>query len=283
MAELEIDALVLTGVRAQEAIGGHRRIAVFQSDPPGPAFVLSRSGPPHVCTPDPEGALHLPADHVHPIAFDASAFAHALPAWLGAAASGRIAVDRAAPGTFAMIALACPGATVTDAAPLVARLGIEAARADLIPARDPDALVAPRRERARAAADAIGADSWWFTTPEAVRMVTGRRGPEAAAVIGDQLIAEAGLDAALEFLPARGRVAVDRIALADHERLHSTRPELEIVDAGAIVLAGSTPRSVDEVAEQFRSFAKIGYTDILVRHLTNDQPKVLGSLELRVT
>jgi alkanesulfonate monooxygenase SsuD/methylene tetrahydromethanopterin reductase-like flavin-dependent oxidoreductase (luciferase family) len=37
--------------------------------------------------------------------------------------------------------------------------------------------------------------------------------------------------------------------------------------------------SVDEVAEQFRTFEKIGYTDILVRHLTNDQPKVLGSLE----
>src|SRR6516162_2835694 len=37
--------------------------------------------------------------------------------------------------------------------------------------------------------------------------------------------------------------------------------------------------SVDEVAEQFRSFAELGYTDILVRHLSNDQPKVLGSLE----
>ncbi|MBV8936421.1 MAG: LLM class flavin-dependent oxidoreductase [Alphaproteobacteria bacterium] len=36
--------------------------------------------------------------------------------------------------------------------------------------------------------------------------------------------------------------------------------------------------SVDEVAEQFRTFAKIGYTDIIVRHLTNDQPKVMGSL-----
>jgi len=36
--------------------------------------------------------------------------------------------------------------------------------------------------------------------------------------------------------------------------------------------------SVEEVAEQFRSFGKIGYTDILVRHLTNDQTKVLGSL-----
>ena len=37
--------------------------------------------------------------------------------------------------------------------------------------------------------------------------------------------------------------------------------------------------SVVEVAEQFRSFAELGYTDILVRHLSNDQPKVLGSLE----
>ena len=37
--------------------------------------------------------------------------------------------------------------------------------------------------------------------------------------------------------------------------------------------------SVDEVAEQFRTFEQIGYTDILVRHLTDDQPKVLGSLE----
>jgi alkanesulfonate monooxygenase SsuD/methylene tetrahydromethanopterin reductase-like flavin-dependent oxidoreductase (luciferase family) len=37
--------------------------------------------------------------------------------------------------------------------------------------------------------------------------------------------------------------------------------------------------SVEEVAEQFRNFEEIGYTDILVRHLTNDQPKVLGSLQ----
>jgi alkanesulfonate monooxygenase SsuD/methylene tetrahydromethanopterin reductase-like flavin-dependent oxidoreductase (luciferase family) len=37
--------------------------------------------------------------------------------------------------------------------------------------------------------------------------------------------------------------------------------------------------SVDEVAEQFRSFEEIGYTDILVRHFSNDQQKVLGSLD----
>jgi hypothetical protein len=122
MAELDIDALVLSGVRAQEAIGGHRRIAVFQSDPPGPAFVVTRSRPPHVCTPDPEGAPHLPSEHVHPIAFDGRAFAVALPGWLGSAAWGRIALDRAAPGAFAMVAAACPDATLLDAAPLLARL-----------------------------------------------------------------------------------------------------------------------------------------------------------------
>jgi alkanesulfonate monooxygenase SsuD/methylene tetrahydromethanopterin reductase-like flavin-dependent oxidoreductase (luciferase family) len=36
--------------------------------------------------------------------------------------------------------------------------------------------------------------------------------------------------------------------------------------------------SADDVAEQFRRFEEIGYTEISVRHLTNDQPKVLGSL-----
>ncbi|MBV8336347.1 MAG: LLM class flavin-dependent oxidoreductase [Alphaproteobacteria bacterium] len=37
--------------------------------------------------------------------------------------------------------------------------------------------------------------------------------------------------------------------------------------------------TIDEVAAQFRAFGELGYTDILVRHLTNDQPRVLGSLE----
>jgi alkanesulfonate monooxygenase SsuD/methylene tetrahydromethanopterin reductase-like flavin-dependent oxidoreductase (luciferase family) len=41
--------------------------------------------------------------------------------------------------------------------------------------------------------------------------------------------------------------------------------------------------SVGEVAEQLRASEEIGYTEILVRHLTNDQPKVLGSLERLAT
>lgn len=46
-----------------------------------------------------------------------------------------------------------------------------------------------------------------------------------------------------------------------------------------VLIAGT----VDEVVDQFRRFAAIGYDEILVRHLTNDQPKVLGSLERLAT
>jgi alkanesulfonate monooxygenase SsuD/methylene tetrahydromethanopterin reductase-like flavin-dependent oxidoreductase (luciferase family) len=37
--------------------------------------------------------------------------------------------------------------------------------------------------------------------------------------------------------------------------------------------------SIDEVAEQFHALGELGYTDVIVRHLTTDQPKVLRSLE----
>jgi alkanesulfonate monooxygenase SsuD/methylene tetrahydromethanopterin reductase-like flavin-dependent oxidoreductase (luciferase family) len=36
--------------------------------------------------------------------------------------------------------------------------------------------------------------------------------------------------------------------------------------------------TVDDVAASFRALAAMGYTDVIVRHLTNDQPKVLASL-----
>lgn len=42
--------------------------------------------------------------------------------------------------------------------------------------------------------------------------------------------------------------------------------------------SASTYRSVDEVAERFAEYGATGYTDITVRHLTNEQPPVLGSI-----
>ena len=36
--------------------------------------------------------------------------------------------------------------------------------------------------------------------------------------------------------------------------------------------------SASEVVEKFRARAPLGYTDIIVRHLTDDHPRVSGSL-----
>jgi alkanesulfonate monooxygenase SsuD/methylene tetrahydromethanopterin reductase-like flavin-dependent oxidoreductase (luciferase family) len=36
--------------------------------------------------------------------------------------------------------------------------------------------------------------------------------------------------------------------------------------------------SVGDVVQRFRALRAMGYTDVIVRHLTNEQPKVLGSL-----
>ena len=55
---------------------------------------------------------------------------------------------------------------------------------------------------------------------------------------------------------------------------HALRQGYRGIPAEALI-AGSA----DEVVEQFRTFGEFGYTDILVRHFTNDQPKILGSLE----
>lgn len=53
-----------------------------------------------------------------------------------------------------------------------------------------------------------------------------------------------------------------------------------IVDAGYRGFDPSAPvyGSIDEVAAKFRAFGDMGYTDIIVRHLTDDHEKVLGSL-----
>jgi alkanesulfonate monooxygenase SsuD/methylene tetrahydromethanopterin reductase-like flavin-dependent oxidoreductase (luciferase family) len=54
-----------------------------------------------------------------------------------------------------------------------------------------------------------------------------------------------------------------------------------ILDAGYRGFDPSAPiyGSIDQVAAKFRELGALGYTDVIVRHLTNDQDKVLGSLK----
>jgi hypothetical protein len=47
---------------------------------------------------------------------------------------------------------------------------------------------------------------------------------------------------------------------------------------GGIPAAALVAGSVQSVAAQFAELAALGYTDVIVRHLANDQTKVLGSL-----
>ena len=42
-----------------------------------------------------------------------------------------------------------------------------------------------------------------------------------------------------------------------------------------VAVLSESPGSIDEVTKRFLA---LGYTDVIVRHLTNDQPKVLSLL-----
>ena len=116
---------------------------------------------------------------------------------------------------------------------------------------------------------------------------------DRAARIGDGWLASPGLipevaRAQLDFYRARCAArghAPSAIALRRDVYVGESSREAEAV-AGPIVARGYRgfkPEAlvwggVTEVTERFRQFAAMGYTDIIVRHLTNDQPKVLASL-----
>jgi len=86
------------------------------------------------------------------------------------------------------------------------------------------------------------------------RCAAHRRTPTAVAIRRDVYVGESPADAkaVLDAAIARGYRGFDPAAL----------------------VAGS----VDEVVERLRALGTMGYTDVIVRHLTDDQSEVLGSL-----
>ncbi len=81
-----------------------------------------------------------------------------------------------------------------------------------------------------------------------------RRRPSAVAIRRDLYVAESKADAEATARPIIG---------AGYRGF----------DPQALVVG-----TVDEVVDRFRALADMGYTDVIVRHLTDEQPKVLGSL-----
>jgi alkanesulfonate monooxygenase SsuD/methylene tetrahydromethanopterin reductase-like flavin-dependent oxidoreductase (luciferase family) len=80
------------------------------------------------------------------------------------------------------------------------------------------------------------------------------RTPAAIAVRRDIYVAES---------PADAQATAGALAAGGHRGF----------DPAALILG-----TAEEVAARFRELGTMGYTDVIVRHLTNEQPKVLGSL-----
>ena len=123
---------------------------------------------------------------------------------------------------------------------------------------------------------------------------SARKAIERAARIGDGWLGapsttpeRAGQELAMytEACRALGRepgtVALRRDIYVGESEAEARAVAEPIVDAGYRGFDPSAPiyGSVDQVAAAFRSFGAMGYTDIIVRHLTDDHEKVLGSLK----
>ncbi len=117
-----LDALLLGGEAAGQFAAGHSRIGVHNPGSPIPVTVVPAAGTPHVVTPDPDGAVALPADHVHGMIWDPAVFRAELPHWIGARPGLRIGVDALSPGGRALITAAVPDCTLVDATRLLAEV-----------------------------------------------------------------------------------------------------------------------------------------------------------------
>lgn len=120
MRRAGMDALLLGGEAAGQFAAGHSRIGVHMPGWPIPVAAVPAEGSPHIVTADPDGALGLPADHVHGMMWNPETLIAELPEWLGAGSGLCIGVDALSPGGRALIEAAIPGCTLVDATDLLA-------------------------------------------------------------------------------------------------------------------------------------------------------------------
>ncbi|MCU1458592.1 MAG: peptidase family protein [Actinomycetia bacterium] len=266
MAAHGIDGLLASRSRTVVNISGARRIPLRGDDGPSPTLVLTLQGPPQLCTPDPDGALHLPADHVHAMPFDPDWLPRVLAGWLGAAADGVIALEEVSPAALARLRVALPNAQFVDAAGVLAGTDPDEHayrnRSSSGGVRyDPAPLTAARRERIDAAQARAGIEMLVLSVPFSVRGYSGAfmapdpRGPFTSytplVVVGDELLDDGpALDSpdVVDRLPASGRVGIDRVTPGLLTVLTEARPDVEFVDASMALGAIAGPKTPAELA-----------------------------------
>jgi hypothetical protein len=115
-----IDALLLGGEAAGFFVAGHTRIGVHPGGSVLPLTIVPSVGLPHVITGDPDGATHLPEDHVHATRWNPASLARDLPQWLGGASGLKIGVDMLSPTAHSVIHSALADCRLVDATGLLA-------------------------------------------------------------------------------------------------------------------------------------------------------------------
>lgn len=116
------DALLLGGESAGQFAAGHSRIGVHMPGWPIPVTFVPAEGLPHIVTADPDGAVSLPAGHVHGMMWNPATLVTELQSWTDGASGLRVGTDSLSPGGRALIEAALPGSTIVDATRLLAEV-----------------------------------------------------------------------------------------------------------------------------------------------------------------
>ena len=120
MRRAGLDVLLLGGEAAGQFAAGHSRIGVHMPGWPIPVTFVPASGTPHIVTADPDGAVNLPADHVHGMMWNPETLVSALQSWAQGASGLTVGTDSLSPGGRALIEAALPGSTIVDGTRLLA-------------------------------------------------------------------------------------------------------------------------------------------------------------------
>jgi Xaa-Pro dipeptidase len=220
------DALLLGGEAAGQFAAGYSRIGVHMPGWPIPVAFVPASGLPHIVTADPDGAVSLPADHVHGMMWNPETLVSELSRWLEGASGLTIGVDALSPGGVALIQAAAPGSTIVDATVLLAEV-----------------MLPKTAEEVAALGDLCG-----FVTAAAEEGLRGGRPALLRALHGAFLISYPHVSA------RRVQVAVRRGGLVAEARLGPGDPDrgaraLSVLRPGSTAsqLAGALPAGVEVV------------------------------------
>jgi creatinase/prolidase-like protein len=118
MAAKGIDAFLLTQPGACAFAAGHDRVGVHNGGIGSPSVVVTQSGDPHILTTNPDGALHLDQNRVHPQNWQPRLLIEAIESWIGRSRAA-VGLDIVSPTTLRRLR-ACSNFTFVEGSAVLA-------------------------------------------------------------------------------------------------------------------------------------------------------------------